>query len=181
LGCGSGHTLFAVARAGFDVSGVDISQEAIDWAREKAAEAGISVELTVGDVVTLSSYSEASFGVVLDDYCLQCVMGAERAICFSNVFRILEPGGAFLAGTDCTSSGNIEGAPDPEFDAESRCLYRDGVPYSYLTLAGQLEGEVSQAGFLVQRRSECLRKPGAPAYHAGRQWIDAIKPGRLLP
>ena len=176
LGCGAGHTLLALARRGFDVSGIDISAEAIAWAREKAAEAGLAAVLSVGDVVTLDRYPDSSFRFILDDYCLQCVIGGERGVCFANVFRILEPGGAFLAGTDCTSQQNIASSDEPEFDGPSRCLYRDGVRYSCLTFQGELEDELASAGFRIKCKSEVLRKHGAPAYHAGRQWIDAVKP-----
>ncbi len=176
LGCGSGHTLLAIARHGFVVSGVDISEEAIAWARERVAEAGFTAHLCVGDVVTLDSYRDSRFQFVVDDYCLQCVIGADRATCFSSVFRVLEPGGVFLAGTDCTSEENIAFSEDAQFDGQSRSLCRDDIPYSCLTLPGQLEEEVAQAGFRVQCKGERPAQRRAPAYHAGRQWIDAVKP-----
>jgi SAM-dependent methyltransferase len=176
LGCGAGHTLLAMARNGFEVAGIDISAVAIAWAREQAAEAGLRADLRVGDVVTLASYPDATFPFVVDDYCLQCAIGADRATAFSNIFRIVEPGGAFLAGTDCTSDLHIASSEDPVFDGQSRCLTRDGIPYSYLTLDGELEAEIARAGFLVRCRGERRRKQGAPNYHAGRQWIDAVKP-----
>ena len=175
LGCGSGHTLLTIARNGFIVSGIDISPVAIAWAQENAAEAGVRADLRVGDVVTLASYPQATFKFVLDDYCLQCVIGADRATAFSNIFRVLEPGGLFLAGTDCTDE-TIRGSDDDiSFNRQSRCLTRDGIPYSYLTLDGELESEIASAGFLVGCSSERRRNPGAPSYHTGRQRIDAVK------
>jgi SAM-dependent methyltransferase len=168
--------LLAIARKGFDVFGIDISQVAISWARENVAEAGLRADLSVGDVVTLASYPEATFQFILDDYCLQCVLGADRATSFSSIFRVLEPGGVFLAGTDCTSDQSIASFEDPVFDRQSRCLTRDGIPYSYLTMDGELDAEIARTGFSVRRASERRRKHGAPSYHAGRQWIDAVKP-----
>ena len=68
LGCGAGHTLRAIAEHGLPVSGVDISEVAISWAKEKTDQSGLTADLRVGDVATLESYSDASFRFVLDDY-----------------------------------------------------------------------------------------------------------------
>ena len=150
-----------MARNGYEVAGIDISAVAISWAREQAAEAGLRADLRVGDVVTLASYPDAAFSFVVDDYCLQCVIGADRATAFSNIFRIVAPGGAFLAGTDCTSDLNIASSEDPVFDGQSRCLTRDGIPYSYLTLDGELEAEIARAGFRSDAAASASEKRGA--------------------
>jgi hypothetical protein len=47
---------------------------------------------------------------------------------------------------------------------------------SFLTLDGELDAKIARTDFSVRRASECRRKHGAPSYHAGRQWIDAVKP-----
>ena len=79
LGCGAGHTLRAIAEYGLPVSGVDISEEAISWAKEKTDQSGLVADLRVGDVVTLESYPAESFRFVLDDYCLSvCHRASER-------------------------------------------------------------------------------------------------------
>ena len=174
LGCGAGHTLRAIAEHGFPVSGVDISEEAISWAKEKTSLSGLAAELRVGDVATLESYPDESFRFVFDDYCLQCVIGPTREACFANVFRVLQPGGAFHAGADRASDSPDVGSEYKDFDSRSRCLLRDGIPYSYLTRAGELEREVANAGFLIAF-SEHRWRPGGPSYHAGRDWVDALK------
>jgi cyclopropane fatty-acyl-phospholipid synthase-like methyltransferase len=48
--CGSGRHTLALARRGHRVTGVDISAEAVDHARRAAAEAGVDVELVLGDM-----------------------------------------------------------------------------------------------------------------------------------
>jgi SAM-dependent methyltransferase len=174
LGCGAGHTLRAIAEHGFAVSGVDISEEAISWAKEKTVRSGLTADLRVCDVSTLESYTDASFRFVLDDYCLQCVIGPARASCFSNVYRVLQPGGAFHAGADRASESPDTASEHTDFDSQSRCLLRDGIPYSYLTRGGELEREVVNAGFVVAF-TEHRWRPGGPSYHAGRDWVDAYK------
>ena len=49
IGCGTGTNAIWLARQGFDVTGVDISQTAIARAEAKAAEAGVDCHLVAAD------------------------------------------------------------------------------------------------------------------------------------
>ena len=72
LGCGNGRNAIFLSRSGFATEGVDYSQTAIDWARERATEAGVDVllrhesvfelELEAGsyDLVTRPTYLPAT-------------------------------------------------------------------------------------------------------------------------
>lgn len=71
--CGSGRHALALAERGHSVHGIDISAEAIGYARRAAAEAGISVELTVAEMRQLPR--DATF---------------DAAICMGNSFGYLE-------------------------------------------------------------------------------------------
>src|SRR3954465_4783183 len=50
LGCGSGRNAIFLARAGFTAEGLDYSEAAIAWARDRVAESGVSVSLSCCDV-----------------------------------------------------------------------------------------------------------------------------------
>ncbi|GIF67491.1 hypothetical protein Ais01nite_55260 [Asanoa ishikariensis] len=63
LGCGTGELALALARRGYEVTGVDISPVAIDLARAKAADAGVAVRFEVGDATKLPA---AEFDAVFD-------------------------------------------------------------------------------------------------------------------
>jgi SAM-dependent methyltransferase len=65
VGCGTGELALALARRGYEVTGVDISRVAIDMARAKAAAEGLSVDFEVQDVTALSLPS-APFDSVFD-------------------------------------------------------------------------------------------------------------------
>src|SRR5690349_9143202 len=52
-GCGTGINAVWLAQQAFDVTAVDVSQVAIEKARERAAEAGVSVRFEVADVLDL--------------------------------------------------------------------------------------------------------------------------------
>jgi 2-polyprenyl-3-methyl-5-hydroxy-6-metoxy-1,4-benzoquinol methylase len=50
MGCGAGDLSLFLASRGYNVTGVDISPFAVEWACEKTAEAGIPASFHVGDV-----------------------------------------------------------------------------------------------------------------------------------
>lgn len=54
VGCGNGALAIALARKGFAVTAVDFSPVAIDQARARAAEAGVTVRFEVRDATRLS-------------------------------------------------------------------------------------------------------------------------------
>jgi SAM-dependent methyltransferase len=80
--CGSGRHTLELARRGCRVTGLDVSAEAIDHARDAAAAERLSVDLRVGDMRTLPTD-----------------VRAEAAVCLGNAFGYLEHDGTrkFLA------------------------------------------------------------------------------------
>src|SRR5687768_9071912 len=52
-GCGSGEHALLAASMGLEVRGVDVAQTAIEKARGKARQRGLSAEFIVGDVLAL--------------------------------------------------------------------------------------------------------------------------------
>jgi SAM-dependent methyltransferase len=65
IGCGAGDLAIALARRGYEVTAVDISRVAIDMARAKAADEGLTVHFEVQDATDLSLPS-APFDSVFD-------------------------------------------------------------------------------------------------------------------
>jgi SAM-dependent methyltransferase len=63
--CGSGRHSIALAAAGYRVTGVDISAEAIGHARRAATAAGVEVELTVADMRQLPTTGDFDAAVCL--------------------------------------------------------------------------------------------------------------------
>jgi 2-polyprenyl-3-methyl-5-hydroxy-6-metoxy-1,4-benzoquinol methylase len=49
LACGTGRVAFRMAAPGYQVTGVDIVPEMIEWARQKAAKQAISIDWVVAD------------------------------------------------------------------------------------------------------------------------------------
>jgi SAM-dependent methyltransferase len=65
VGCGAGDLAIALARRGYEVTAIDISRVAIDMARAKAADEGLTVHFKVQDATDLSLPS-APFDSVFD-------------------------------------------------------------------------------------------------------------------
>jgi ubiquinone/menaquinone biosynthesis C-methylase UbiE len=98
LGCGTGRLLLSQARRGLWVLGVDLSEEMLRVAREKAAAEGVEVHLLRANLTELDAVADASF-----DYaaCLFSTLGMvsgreQRQRAIGHVFRILRPGGVFV-------------------------------------------------------------------------------------
>ena len=64
LGCGSGSLSVLLAQAGYDVSGIDLSDEMLVRARAKASAAGVDVSFAQGDASD-PALEPAAFDVVL--------------------------------------------------------------------------------------------------------------------
>jgi SAM-dependent methyltransferase len=65
LGCGTGANAIFLAQQGFDVTGVDFAEAAIEKARVRAKEAGVQAEFIVDDLTNLRHVS-GTFDFLLD-------------------------------------------------------------------------------------------------------------------
>jgi len=95
-GCGSGeHSLLAATR-GLEVTGVDISQLAVERARAKARGRGLAAEFIVGDVLALNHVDRLNppFRTVIDAGCFHTFANADRPVYASSLAGVVEPGGA---------------------------------------------------------------------------------------
>jgi cyclopropane fatty-acyl-phospholipid synthase-like methyltransferase len=94
-GCGSGEHALLAANMGLAVKGVDVSQTAIERARSKARQRGLSVEFIVGDVLALNEIPrlEPPFRTVLDVGCFHTFANADRPLYADSLASVVEPGG----------------------------------------------------------------------------------------
>ena len=94
IGCGTGTNVITLARAGWDVTGVDFVPRAIKMAKRKAKKAGIEAEFHVRDVTDLEGIS-GPFDLALDIGCFHSV-GNAKADYLAELNRVLAPGGHWL-------------------------------------------------------------------------------------
>lgn len=128
IGCGTGTNLIWLAKHGFEMTGLDISQTAIAMARAKVAAAGVNCLLLVRDFL-VDEVPGAPFEFVYDRGCLHVFDGAdERSQFASRVADLLEPEGiwhSLIGSTDGPprdtgpprrSAAEIVAAVEPHFE-----------------------------------------------------------------
>jgi len=93
IGCGAGHTSFALARAGAEVTAVDLTDAMLDETRRGAVERGLAnVHVAPGDAEALA-FPDASFDVVVSRLAAHHFPHPERFV--AEASRVLRPGGRF--------------------------------------------------------------------------------------
>ena len=113
LGCGTGTNVITLARARWNVTGIDFAPRAIKIARRKVEQAGITAELWVRDVTKLQGIS-GPFDLALDLGCFHGLLPAKRAEYLVQLDRVLAVDGYWLmygflkAGAEGGSSGLSE-------------------------------------------------------------------------
>ncbi|WP_028459186.1 cyclopropane-fatty-acyl-phospholipid synthase family protein [Chloroflexus sp. Y-396-1] len=96
LGCGTGRACIWLARAGWQVDGIDFVPEAIAIARERVAVAGVAdkVRLFVADATRLDFLTEP-YDLAIDVGCGHGFSEPELNAYLDEVRRLLRPGGLF--------------------------------------------------------------------------------------
>ena len=94
IGCGTGTNVITLAKAGWQVTGVDFVPRAIRIAKRKARKAGIEAELHVRDATNLKGIP-GPFDLALDMGCFHS-LGDKKVDYLSELERVLAPGGHWL-------------------------------------------------------------------------------------
>jgi ubiquinone/menaquinone biosynthesis C-methylase UbiE len=104
LGIGTGDLAIALARRGYDVTGVDVAPAMLAVARDKARRAGVRVDLVAADLraLTLDPAADAAFCVYT--VVNQLTADGDLARAFGAVARSLVPGGLFAFETNLPAS-----------------------------------------------------------------------------
>ncbi len=101
LGCGPGLYAERLAQAGFNVTGVDFSQNSIDYATAQARQKQLPIRYRCQNYLELDEPAQyAAVLLIYGDYCP--LSPAQRAKLLANVRRALKPDGCFIM--DVTTS-----------------------------------------------------------------------------
>ena len=157
-GCGVGYGTAHLARVAERVVGVDVSDDAVSYAR--AHYAGPNVEFLAADVLELP-FADDSFGVVCSFEIVEHVSDAERFV--AELARVLKPGGRLVLSTPRADDPTVR--PDNpfherEFDADE--------------LRALLSSSFSSVELFGQRRIETAR-------HRTLRRLDVLGLRRRLP
>lgn len=95
IGCSVGQFSFALARAGFRVTGVDLSENSVAVAGRRAAEEGLeNASFFTADAEKMERFGEGTFDGVLSFSTLRYVPDLSRAL--SEIHRVLRPAGRIV-------------------------------------------------------------------------------------
>lgn len=90
VGCGTGFLSLPLAKVGYGVTGVDLSEGMMDQCRKKMVASSLSFTLTKGDVEDLP-FEDETFDVIVSRWVLWTLLHPEKAV--SEWMRVLKPGG----------------------------------------------------------------------------------------
>jgi ubiquinone/menaquinone biosynthesis C-methylase UbiE len=94
LGCGGGQCTVALATRGANVTGIDLSEAQLSYARNLADEHDVNIDFRQGDVTDLGMFENNSYDIAFNAWVFQWV--DDLLACFEETHRVLRPGGAFV-------------------------------------------------------------------------------------
>jgi SAM-dependent methyltransferase len=94
--CGTGVVSVTAAVRGARVTGLDLTPELLERARENAQIAGVEIDWHEGDVEKLP-FAEAAFDVVLSQY--GHIFAPRPEVAIAEMLRVLKPGGTIAFST----------------------------------------------------------------------------------
>jgi len=95
IGCGTGTNVIALAKSGWEVTGVDFAPRAINLAKQKLKMAGVRADLSVNDATKLSGIS-GPFELALDIGCFHGLSQQGKRDYLIQLDRVLAPDGFWL-------------------------------------------------------------------------------------
>ena len=140
LGCGPGLYAERFARAGYAVTGVDLSPRSLDYARRTAGEQGLAIDYRRQNYLELDL--DGAFDVAVMIYCdFGALSTDERRVVLQRVRDRLRPGGALVL--DVFSRRKLEAFEErtvwedhpaggfwnagPQFEVQRCCRFADAV------------------------------------------------------
>lgn len=125
IGCGTGPASCFLARKGFRVDGIDISETAVAIARKKAEDRALKIAYRAGDVCR-DALGEGVYNLIVDGHCLHCIVFEDdRLKALANIRRALRPGGYFWVDT-MLATGPVDFGEKTIFD-------QDGILWSEIS------------------------------------------------
>jgi len=147
IGCGAGNLSVYLNQLGFDVTGIDVSETAILWAKKRFERQDLKAKFLVGDVSNLSAFNSNSFDISIDSLCLHCLIDEDRSKSLFEVYRVLKVGGEFLIITMCGNPKNT--ILKEHFNPETRYVEFDKVRECYLGESNDILNELRSANFEI--------------------------------
>jgi len=166
LGIGTGDLAIALAERGHAVIGVDRAPTMLAVAREKAARAGVALELVLQDLATLALDVPADAAVCVYTVVNQLTGDGDLERAFAAVARNVVPGGLFVFETNLPASYERYWNGEEAIDTGSAVIVR-----THRRQGDVIEAEVSirqkTCGGFDEVRDCILQRPYADAEITG--------------
>jgi len=94
LGCGAGRNAIYLAKKGCSVVGVDLSENALEWAKKRISEEDVNVELVCANIFDLD-FQQESFDFIYDSGCFHHIAPHRRVSYIEIINRLLKQDGYF--------------------------------------------------------------------------------------
>jgi len=94
IGCGGAQCGIALAKKGANVTGIDISEEQLDYAKELTRKNNVEIKFHQGNIESLDQIESKSQDIVFSSWALLYIEDLEK--CFKEVNRVLRDGGIFV-------------------------------------------------------------------------------------
>ena len=129
LACGEGTFAMAMARRGLRVTGVDLSPEMLDIARERAAKEGLEVKFLQQDMRSLRLRGRFDLVTCWFDSLNYLLEIDDLSQAFAGVSRVLDKNGIFIFDVNTIRSLAVEWVREPCYvHLDSRDLFLVSVP-----------------------------------------------------
>jgi SAM-dependent methyltransferase len=105
--CGTGRLLFRLGKAGYQVSGLDLNERAVDYCNRRLARHGLSASVWVGDMIDfrLRSRVDVAFNMINSFRHLADEASARGHL--ESVATALRPGGLYVLGLHLTPTRGV--------------------------------------------------------------------------
>ncbi len=95
IGCGNGTFCRVLYKYGFNIYGVDVSQEMLNKAKELAIKDGLNCQFMMGDILKLKVLKKQSFAIAIND-CINYIAPKDIPTAFKKVRGVIKKGGVFI-------------------------------------------------------------------------------------
>ena len=158
LGCGGGQCSIAFAKQGARVTGIDLSEEQLKYARKLAEKENINVNFVHGSFQDLKKIKTSDYDIVFSAFAFQYSPDLNKL--FRQINRVLKEKGIFVFSFDHPFYSII----NPETHKISRKyetgkfteeeVWRDGTKHKFVGFSnkiGDIYSALIESGFIVEK------------------------------
>ncbi|MCX8497316.1 MAG: class I SAM-dependent methyltransferase [Akkermansiaceae bacterium] len=172
MGAGSGRLMFPLLQMGFDVQGVELSEDMLQIAKARSQALGLHAQIHLGDMATWQSVRKFA-ALLAPAFTLQ--LADDPATVLDHWFQLLEPSGGLYLTTFMPYAELLGDLPENEWYDDHRVTLPDGR-------TGLLETRhrLDQQQQIVERDHRYSLSGNPPQHHESHQSIRWFEHAQLV-